>query len=216
MAHQRHEVALALHLHAKDAEAVRFIVVRHALDETRKLVEGLFWRAVVGLGHLDGLLSLKVHCRESYPNDRLTRRIPSDGERSPNGSSRVSDGLPLPNNAPAFHLYEHRRSHLTLGLMRKGARSPASRSAPGNGRDAVGRPSRKRSADGVGGRYGIFPSAEAAIAEALHTSACEGRTVPANEVEDLWKVVRGEISRQDLIKKYVAEALAKEEALERL
>lgn len=61
-------------------------------------------------------------------------------------------------------------------------------------------------------RYGIFPSAEAAIAAAVHTSACEGRTVPANEVEDLWKMVRGEISRQDLIKKYVAEALVKQEA----
>ena len=61
-------------------------------------------------------------------------------------------------------------------------------------------------------RYGIFPSAEAAIAAAVHTSACEGRTVPANEVEGLWKMVRGEISRQDLIKKYVAEALVKQEA----
>ena len=60
--------------------------------------------------------------------------------------------------------------------------------------------------------YGIFPDAEAAVAAALHTSACEGRTVPANEVEDLWKIVRGEISRKDLIKKYVAEALAKQEA----
>ena len=63
-------------------------------------------------------------------------------------------------------------------------------------------------------RYGFFPTAEAAIA--VHTSACEGRTVPANEVEDLWKMVRGEISRQDLIKKYVAEALAKQEARDRL
>lgn len=33
-------------------------------------------------------------------------------------------------------------------------------------------------------RYGFFPTAEAAIAAAVHTSACEGRTVPANEVED--------------------------------
>ena len=65
-------------------------------------------------------------------------------------------------------------------------------------------------------RYGIFPTAEAAIAAAVHTSACEGRTVPANEVEDLWKMVRGEISRQDLIKKYVAEALAKQEARDRV
>ena len=65
-------------------------------------------------------------------------------------------------------------------------------------------------------RYGIFPTAEAAIAAAVHTSACEGRTVPANEVEDLWKMVRGEISRQDLIKKYVAVALAKQEARDRV
>ena len=65
-------------------------------------------------------------------------------------------------------------------------------------------------------RYGFFPTAEAAIAAAVHTSACEGRTVPANEVEDLWKMVRGEISRQDLIKKYVAEALAKQEARDRV
>ena len=65
-------------------------------------------------------------------------------------------------------------------------------------------------------RYGIFPSAEAAIAAAVHTSACEGRTVPANEVEDLWKMVRGDIARQDLIKKYVAEALAKQEARDRV
>ena len=63
---------------------------------------------------------------------------------------------------------------------------------------------------------GFFPTAEAAIAAAVHTSACEGRTVPANEVEDLWKMVRGEISRQDLIKKYVAEALAKQEARDRV
>ena len=65
-------------------------------------------------------------------------------------------------------------------------------------------------------RYGFFPTAEAAIAAAVHTSACEGRTVPANEVEDLWKMVRGEISRQDLIKKYVAEALAKQESRDRV
>lgn len=65
-------------------------------------------------------------------------------------------------------------------------------------------------------RYGIFPSAEAAIAAAVHTSACEGRTVPINEVEDLRKIVRGEISRQDLIKKYVAEALAKQDARDRV
>ncbi len=74
-------------------------------------------------------------------------------------------------------------------------------------------PLEKRSA---GERYGIFPSVEAAIAEAVHTSACEGRTVPDNEIEDLWKVARGEMSRQDLIKKYVAEALAKQDALERI
>ncbi len=65
-------------------------------------------------------------------------------------------------------------------------------------------------------QYGIFPSAEAAIAAAVHTSACEGRTVPANEVEDLWKIIRGEISRQDLINKYVAEAFAKQEARDRI
>lgn len=63
-------------------------------------------------------------------------------------------------------------------------------------------------------RYGIVPGAEAAIAAAVHTSACEGRTVPAEEVEDLWKLVRGEVSREELIKKYVAEALAKQKARE--
>ena len=46
-------------------------------------------------------------------------------------------------------------------------------------------------------RYGFFPTAEAAIAAAVHTSACE-------------------VSRQDLIKKYVAEALAKQEARDRV
>lgn len=63
--------------------------------------------------------------------------------------------------------------------------------------------------------YGIFPSAEAAIAEAVHSSACEGRTVPPEEIENLRKVVRGEISREELIEQYVAEALAKQEARDR-
>lgn len=64
-------------------------------------------------------------------------------------------------------------------------------------------------------RYGIFPDPEAAIAEAVHTSACEGRTVPPEEINNLRKVVRGEISREELIRKYVDEALAKQEARDR-
>ena len=67
----------------------------------------------------------------------------------------------------------------------------------------------------VQARYGIFPDAEAAIAAAVHSSACEGRTVPSNEIEDLRRVVRGEISREELIKKYVDEALAEQEARDR-
>lgn len=67
----------------------------------------------------------------------------------------------------------------------------------------------------VQARNGIFPDAEAAIAAAVHSSACEGRTVPSNEIEDLRRVVRGEISREELIKKYVDEALAEQEARDR-
>ena len=66
--------------------------------------------------------------------------------------------------------------------------------------------------ESVNARYGIFPSAEAAIAAAVHSSACEGRTVPPNEIEDLRRVVRGEISREDLIEKYVEETLAEQKA----
>lgn len=61
-------------------------------------------------------------------------------------------------------------------------------------------------------RYGIFPDAEAAIAAAVHSSACEGRTVPPEEIENLKKVIRGEISREELIRKCVDEARAKQEA----
>ena len=64
-------------------------------------------------------------------------------------------------------------------------------------------------------RYGIFPDAEAAIAAAVHSSACEGRMVPPDEIEDLRRVVRGEISREDLVKKYVDEAHAEQEARDR-
>ena len=69
--------------------------------------------------------------------------------------------------------------------------------------------------ESVNARYGIFSDAEAAIAAAVHSSACEGRTVPSNEIEDLRRVVRGEISREGLIKKYVDEALAEQEARKR-
>ena len=134
----------------------------------------------------------------------------------PTGLPGCQTGFPYPTMHPLFTSM-NTDAHISPLVSCEKAHGLPQAEAP---RETAATPSaaplEKRSADGVGGRYGIFPSAEAAIAEALHTSACEGRTVPANEVEDLWKVVRGEISRQDLIKKYVAEALAKEEALERL
>lgn len=56
--------------------------------------------------------------------------------------------------------------------------------------------------------YGIFDNADDAIAFAVHSSACEGLTTPQSDIENLKKVARGEISGDELIKRYIAEALA--------
>ena len=68
----------------------------------------------------------------------------------------------------------------------------------------------------VQARYGIYPSAEDAIDAAVFSSACEGLETPPEEIENLRKVARGEISGEDLIKQYMAEAAAKQEALNRV
>ena len=57
-------------------------------------------------------------------------------------------------------------------------------------------------------RYGIFSSADDAVAFAVHSSACEGLTTPPSDIENLRKVARGEISGRELIDQYIAEALA--------
>ena len=59
--------------------------------------------------------------------------------------------------------------------------------------------------------YGIFPSAEDAVAFAVHSSACEGLVTPQRDIENLQKVANNEISGQALIEQYIAEALAKKE-----
>lgn len=68
----------------------------------------------------------------------------------------------------------------------------------------------------VKARYGIYPSAEAAIAAAVFSSACEGLATPSNEIENLRRVARGEISGEDLIKQYIAEAIAKQKERDRV
>lgn len=68
----------------------------------------------------------------------------------------------------------------------------------------------------VQARYGIYPSAEDAIDAAVFSSACEGLQTPPEEIENLRKVARGELSGEDLIKRYISEAVAKQETLNRV
>ena len=60
-------------------------------------------------------------------------------------------------------------------------------------------------------RYGIFRNAQDAVAFAVHSSACEGLETPQSDIENLKRVARGEISGQELIDQYIAEALAKKD-----
>ena len=56
-------------------------------------------------------------------------------------------------------------------------------------------------------KKGLFASAKEAIEFAVHSSACEGMTTPPEDIENLWRLARGEISAEALINKYIDEAI---------
>lgn len=56
-------------------------------------------------------------------------------------------------------------------------------------------------------KSGLFATAEDAIKFAVHSSACEGMTTPPEDIENLRRLARGEISADALIQQYIAEAI---------
>ena len=56
-------------------------------------------------------------------------------------------------------------------------------------------------------KAGLFATAEDAIKFAVHASACEGQTTPPEDIDNLWRLARGEISADELIQQFIAEAL---------
>lgn len=69
---------------------------------------------------------------------------------------------------------------------------------------ANARPSKKR--------FGFYESAEEALASVVHSSLCEGLVTPPEDIENLLRVARGEITTEELIRRYIDEALAKKDA----
>lgn len=57
--------------------------------------------------------------------------------------------------------------------------------------------------------FGFYESAEEALASVVHSSLCEGLVTPPEDIENLLKVARGEITTEELIRHYIEEALAK-------
>ena len=62
-------------------------------------------------------------------------------------------------------------------------------------------------------KKGLFGSAKEAIEFAVHSSACEGMTTPPEDIENLWRLARGEISAEALINKYIDEAIEEDSKL---
>lgn len=61
-------------------------------------------------------------------------------------------------------------------------------------------------------RFGFYESAEEALASVVHSSLCEGLVTPPEDIENLLRVARGEITTEELIRRYIDEALAKKDA----
>lgn len=59
-------------------------------------------------------------------------------------------------------------------------------------------------------KAGLFDSPAEAIKFAVHSSACEGMTTPPEDIENLWRLARGEITADALIQQYIAEAVEKD------
>ncbi len=59
-------------------------------------------------------------------------------------------------------------------------------------------------------RRGLFPNAAEAIKFAVHSSACEGMTTPDEDIRNLWRLARKEITADELMRQYIAQALAED------
>lgn len=59
---------------------------------------------------------------------------------------------------------------------------------------------------------GLFDNAADAIKFAVHSSACEGMTTSDEDIKNLWRLARNEITANELIKQYIAEAIAEDRA----
>lgn len=59
---------------------------------------------------------------------------------------------------------------------------------------------------------GLFDSAADAIKSAVHSSACEGMTTSDEDIKNLWRLARNEITADELIKQYIDEAIAEDRA----
>lgn len=62
-------------------------------------------------------------------------------------------------------------------------------------------------------KSGLFATAAEAIQFAVHSSACEGMTTPREDVDNLWRLARGEISADALIQQYISEAIEEDSKL---
>ncbi len=78
-------------------------------------------------------------------------------------------------------------------------------------REAVGLPMHPSFEAGRKGS-GLFDSAADAIKFAVHSSACEGMTTSDEEIKNLWRLARNEITADELIKQYIDEAIAEDRA----
>lgn len=56
-------------------------------------------------------------------------------------------------------------------------------------------------------KAGVFSTAAEAINFAIHSSACEGMTTPSEDIDNLRRLARGEISADTLIQQYISEAI---------
>ena len=73
----------------------------------------------------------------------------------------------------------------------------------------------ERYAEAVGIRMHVDfePKAHKAINFAIHSSACEGMTTPSEDIDNLWRLARGEISADTLIQQYISEAIEEDQKI---
>ena len=62
-------------------------------------------------------------------------------------------------------------------------------------------------------KAGVFSTAAEAINFAIHSSACEGMTTPSEDIDNLWRLARGEISADTLIQQYISEAIEEDQKI---